>query len=91
MNTEGSNWSVSIYVLPLNIVAAVVGGLPGACSSPGSCSYWSSWSVVMASLFLFGYVLFIHRVGPSEVPAEGQPACDARFIADLALSHGRIA
>ncbi|AXI45134.1 hypothetical protein C1J03_03230 [Sulfitobacter sp. SK012] len=48
------------YTFALNIVAVVVGGLPGA--SGGEPLYiLLFWLIVMAPLFLFGYVLYPSR------------------------------
>lgn len=58
------------YTFTLNIVAAVVGGLPGAAQS-GIVFVLVFWSVVMAPLFLFGYVLYPSRRSVSKVPDGG--------------------
>jgi hypothetical protein len=52
------------YTFALNIVAAVIGGLPG--SGDGSALFVILfWLIVMAPLFLFGYVLYpSRRVAP---------------------------
>ena len=48
------------YTFALNIVAAVVGGLPGA-GTDGLPFVIVFWAVVMAPLFFFGYVLYPSR------------------------------
>ena len=48
------------YTFALNIVAAVVGGLPGA-GAEGPVFVVLFWLVIMAPLFFFGYVLYPSR------------------------------
>lgn len=48
------------YTFALNIVATVVGGLPGA-HEEGPIFIILFWLIVMAPLFLFGYVLYPSR------------------------------
>ena len=48
------------YTFALNIVAAVMGGLPGS-DDGGPLLIILFWLVVMAPLFLFGYVLYPSR------------------------------
>ena len=48
------------YTFALNIVAAVIGGLPGS-HGLGPLPVLLFWLVVMSPLFLFGYVLYPSR------------------------------
>lgn len=48
------------YTFALNIVAAVVGGLPGA-GAEGPVFVILFWCIIMAPLFCFGYVLYPSR------------------------------
>jgi hypothetical protein len=48
------------YTFALNIVANVIGGLPGS-GGEGPIFVLLFWAVVMAPLFLFGYVLYPSR------------------------------
>ncbi|WP_176250657.1 MULTISPECIES: hypothetical protein [unclassified Sulfitobacter] len=85
------------YTFALNIVANVIGGLPGA-GDEGAVFVVLFWAVVMAPLFFFGYVLYPSRRSAPKVNDDSEKGVERalyiqtarhRTVADLQAAAAR--